>query len=246
MPISERMEAGMLLDVSRITVAYKGVEALKDVSLQVDRGELVSVIGANGAGKTTLLRAVMGLEPVVTGQIAFDGADLTQMPPHKRSRMGIKMVPERARVFPSLSVYENLRMGAYGIADKIPLAERLEKLYTLFPVLAERRDQMGGTLSGGEQQQLSIARACVSRPRLLLIDEVSMGLMPRLVDRVFELLRQLNREEGLTILLVEQNALASLRISGRAYVLETGGVALSGEADQLFANDRVKEAYLGL
>lgn len=236
----------MLLDVSGITVAYKGVEAVKDASLQVEQGELVSVIGANGAGKTTLLRAVMGLEPVVSGSISFDGADVTQMPPHLRSRLGMKMVPERARVFPALTVYENLRMGAYGIANKIPLEERLEKLYELFPVLGERRNQMGSTLSGGEQQQLSIARACVSQPRLLLVDEVSMGLMPRLVDQVFELLKQLNGEEGLTILLVEQNALASLRISNRAYVLETGSIALSGEPEKLLADDRVKEAYLGL
>ena len=236
----------MLLDVSGITVAYKGVEAVKDASLQVEQGELVSVIGANGAGKTTLLRAVMGLEPVVSGRISFDGADVTQMPSHLRSRLGMKMVPERARVFPALTVYDNLRMGAYGIAGKIPLVERLEKLYELFPVLGERRDQMGSTLSGGEQQQLSIARACVSQPRLLLVDEVSMGLMPRLVDQVFELLKQLNGEEGLTILLVEQNALASLRISRRAYVLETGSIALSGEPEKLLADDRVKEAYLGL
>lgn len=236
----------MLLDVSQITVAYKGIEAVKDVSLHVNQGELVSVIGANGAGKTTLLRAIMGLEPVVTGQILFDGFDVTRIPAHKRSKIGIKMVPERARVFPVLSVYENLRMGAYGIANKIPLGERLGKLYKLFPVLAERSGQMASTLSGGEQQQLSIARACISQPRLLLIDEVSMGLMPRLVEQVFELLKQLNGEEGLTILLVEQNALASLRISGRAYVLETGGIALSGEAGQLLVNDRVREAYLGL
>ena len=231
----------MLLDVSGITVAYKGVEAVKDASLQVAQGELVSVIGANGAGKTTLLRAIMGLEPVVSGAISFDGADVTQMPPHQRSRLGMKMVPERARVFPALTVYENLRMGAYGIAGKIPLDERLEKLYELFPVLGERRGQMGSTLSGGEQQQLSIARACISQPRLLLVDEVSMGLMPRLVDQVFELLKQLNGEEGLTILLVEQNALASLRISHRAYVLETGSIALSGEPEKLLADDRVND-----
>ena len=246
MPTWDRGEADVLLDVSGITVAYKGVEALKDTSLQVEQGELVSVIGANGAGKTTLLRAVMGLEPITAGRIAFDGVDVTQMPPHLRSRLGIKMVPERARVFPALTVYENLRMGVYGIAGKVPLEERLERLYGLFPVLAERRDQMGSTLSGGEQQQLSIARACISQPRLLLVDEVSMGLMPRLVDQVFELLAQLNGEEGLTILLVEQNALASLRISGRAYVLETGNIAFSGAAGDLLEDDRVKEAYLGL
>ena len=206
----------------------------------------MSVIGANGAGKTTMLRALMGLEPVVSGSISFAGADITALPSHLRSKLGIKMVPERARVFPRLTVYENMMMGVYGLKKAVSIEERFKKLYELFPILEERRNQMANTLSGGEQQQLSIARACISAPKLLLVDEVSMGLMPRLVDQVFELLKQLNREEGLTILLVEQNALASLRISHRAYVLETGSIVLNGEAGELLKDERVREAYLGM
>ena len=236
----------MLLDVAGITVAYGGVEAVCGASLLVNEGELVSVIGANGAGKTTMLRALMGLEPVVSGSISFAGADITALPSHLRSKLGIKMVPERARVFPRLTVYENMMMGVYGLKKAVSIEERFKKLYELFPILEERRNQMANTLSGGAQQQLSIARACISAPKLLLVDEVSMGLMPRLVDQVFELLKQLNREEGLTILLVEQNALASLRISHRAYVLETGSIVLNGEAGELLKDERVREAYLGM
>ena len=236
----------MLLDVAGITVAYGGVEAVCGASLLVNEGELVSVIGANGAGKTTMLRALMGLEPVVSGSISFAGADITALPSHLRSKLGIKMVPERARVFPRLTVYENMMMGVYGLKKAVSIEERFKKLYELFPILEERRNQMANTLSGGEQQQLSIARACISAPKLLLVDEVSMGLMPRLVDQVFELLKQLTREAGLTILLVEQNALASLRISHRAYVLETGSIVLNGEAGELLKDERVREAYLGM
>ena len=236
----------MLLDVAGITVAYGGVEAVCGASLLVNEGELVSVIGANGAGKTTMLRALMGLEPVVSGSISFAGTDITALPSHLRSKLGIKIVPERARVFPRLTVYENMMMGVYGLKKAVSIEERFKKLYELFPILEERRNQMGNTLSGGEQQQLSIARACISAPKLLLVDEVSMGLMPRLVDQVFELLKKLNREEGLTILLVEQNALASLRISHRAYVLETGSIVLNGEAGELLKDERVREAYLGM
>ena len=235
-----------MLDVKDLSVAYRGVEAVHGVSFGVEEGELVSVIGANGAGKTTILRAIMGLQPLSGGSVFFAGRYVTRESVHFRARSGVRMVPERARVFPQLSVYENLLTGVFGMRHKIPLEERLSRLYSLFPILKERRAQMGSTLSGGEQQQLSIARACISSPRLLLVDEVSMGLMPRLVDQVFELLRQLNREEGLTILLVEQNAGASLRISDRAYVLETGSIFLEGRAEDLLENDRVKEAYLGL
>ena len=235
-----------MLEVIDLTVAYKGVEAVRKVSLGVNEGELVSVIGANGAGKTTILRTVMGLQGSLAGTVFFAGQDVTRTPPHIRARNAMRMVPERARVFPQLTVYENLLMGVYGLRRKIPVESRLRRLYDLFPILEERRDQMASTLSGGEQQQLSIARACISAPKLLLVDEVSMGLMPRLVDQVFELLKQLNREEGLTILLVEQNALASLKISSRAYVLETGGIVLVGRADELLADQRIREAYLGM
>jgi branched-chain amino acid transport system ATP-binding protein len=236
----------VLLEVSDLTVSYGSVEAVRGISLGVGEGELVSVIGANGAGKTTILRAVMGLQSSSGGSISFGGRDITKVPAYIRSRDAMRMVPERARVFPHLTVYENLLMGVCGMRRKIPLMERLNWLYSLFPILEERGGQMASTLSGGEQQQLSIARACISAPKLLLVDEVSMGLMPRLVDQVFELLKQLNREEGLTILLVEQNALASLSISDRVYVLETGNIVLEGRSDSLMDDEQVRRAYLGL
>jgi branched-chain amino acid transport system ATP-binding protein len=236
----------VLLEVTDLTVSYGGVEAVHGISLGVGEGELISVIGANGAGKTTILRTLMGLQPSSGGSVSFDGRDITRVPAYIRSRGAMRMVPERARVFPHLTVYENLLMGVCGMRRKIPLAERLNWLYSLFPILEERGRQMASTLSGGEQQQLSIARACISSPKLLLVDEVSMGLMPRLVDQVFELLKQLNREEGLTILLVEQNALASLKISDRVYVLETGNIVLEGRSDKLMDDEQVRRAYLGL
>ena len=236
----------MLLEVSSLAVAYKGVEALHGVSLGVAEGELVSVIGANGAGKTTLLKAIIGWEAPSAGSVFFEGREVTKLATHHRARRGLRIVPERARVFPHLTVRENLMMGVYGLAKQVPVEERLRRLYALFPILEERGGQLASTLSGGEQQQLSIARACISAPKILLVDEVSMGLMPRLVDSVFELLKQLNREEGLTILLVEQNALASLKISGRAYVLETGELVLEGRADEMLKDPRIREAYLGV
>ena len=235
-----------LLEVSNLSVAYKGVEALHGVSLSVEEGELVSVIGANGAGKTTLLKAIMGWEPAAGGSISFGGNDLNKAKAHLRAKRGLRIVPERARVFPHLSVYENLMIGLYNLKQHVPVMERLKRFYGLFPILEERSNQLASTLSGGEQQQLSIARACISAPKILLVDEVSMGLMPRLVDQVFELLKQLNRQDGLTILLVEQNALASLKISNRAYVLETGELVLEGHAADLLNDSRIREAYLGI
>ena len=236
----------MLLSVSDLTVAYAGVEAVSDVSFSVGEGELVSIIGANGAGKTSILNAVMGLIPSSGGRIEFDGADVTCMPSHLRARRRMRIVPERARVFAHLTVRENLLVGAYGLRGTIDLQKKLEWLYGFFPVLAERSAQLACTLSGGEQQQLSIARALISDPKLLLVDEISMGLMPKLVETVFEALRDLNREHGITILLVEQNALASLRISNRGYVLEAGRIALEGNADALVRDAGVREAYLGI
>ena len=233
----------MLLSVSDLRVAYGDIEAVHGISFEVAQGELVSIIGANGAGKTTTLRALMGLQPLRSGKIIFEGRDITSLPAHKRSALGIKIVPERARCFPQLSVYENLKMGVYGMQSK--LAGKLAMIYELFPILKERGTQLANTLSGGEQQQLAIARALVSDPKLLLVDEVSMGLMPNLTEQVFEVLRSLNRDKNITILLVEQNALASLRISGRGYVLETGQINISGSSAELLADRRVREAYLG-
>ena len=233
----------MLLEVKDLYVAYGDIEAVHGISFGVNQGELVSIIGANGAGKTTTLRALMGLQPAKSGTITFDGQDITHMPPHKRAAMGIRMVPERARCFPQLSVYENLRMGVYGMQSK--LAGQLDAIYELFPILKERGRQSAATLSGGEQQQLAIARALVSEPRLLFVDEVSMGLMPKLAEQVFEVLRSLNRDRKLTILLVEQNALSSLRISDRGYVLETGNINIEGTTKELMADTKVRDAYLG-
>lgn len=233
----------MLLEVSDLSISYGDIEAVHGISFHVEKGELISIIGANGAGKTTTLRALMGLQNVKSGRILFDGTDITDMPAHKRANLGIRIVPERARCFPQLSVYENLRMGVYGKSSS--LKNELEYIYELFPILRERSNQYANTLSGGEQQQLAIARALVSSPRLLLVDEVSMGLMPKLVVQVFEVLRSLNKDKGLTILLVEQNALSSLEISDRGYVLETGNIEIDGLSTDLINDDRVKEAYLG-
>ncbi len=233
----------MLLEVSDLSISYGDIEAVHGISFHVEKGELISIIGANGAGKTTTLRALMELQNVKSGRILFDGTDITDMPAHKRANLGIRIVPERARCFPQLSVYENLRMGVYGKSSS--LKNELEYIYELFPILRERSNQYANTLSGGEQQQLAIARALVSSPRLLLVDEVSMGLMPKLVVQVFEVLRSLNKDKGLTILLVEQNALSSLKISDRGYVLETGNIEIDGLSTDLINDDRVKEAYLG-
>jgi len=233
----------MLLDVKDLYVSYGDIEAVHGISFGIDNGELVSIIGANGAGKTTTLRALMGLQPVRSGSIFFEGSDITHLPAHKRAQMGIRIVPERARCFPQLSVYENLQMGVYGNQSK--LKGELDNVYALFPILKERSRQSASTLSGGEQQQLAIARALVSSPRLLLVDEVSMGLMPKLVAQVFDVLRKLNEDKKLTILLVEQNALSSLNISDRGYVLETGKITIEGTASELVNDKRVRESYLG-
>ena len=233
----------MLLEVRDLHVSYGDIEAVHGISFFIDNGELVSIIGANGAGKTTTLRAVMGLQPIKSGSVLFDGVDITSLPAHKRAHLGIRMVPERARCFPQLSVYENLLMGVYG--KPASLKQELAYIYELFPILNERSKQSASTLSGGEQQQLAIARALVSGPRLVFVDEVSMGLMPKLTSQVFDVLRSLNKEKGLTILLVEQNALASLKISDRGYVLETGRIGIEGTASELMQDPGVKEAYLG-
>ena len=233
-----------MLEVKDLCVAYGDIEAVHGISFEIGNGELVSIIGSNGAGKTTTLRAIMGLQPVKSGSVIFDGADITELPAHKRAQMGIRLVPERARCFPQLSVYENLMMGVYG--NPSALKGQLDSIYSLFPILRERSRQSANTLSGGEQQQLAIARALVSSPRLLLVDEVSMGLMPKLTAEVFNVLRSLNSDKGLTILLVEQNALASLNISDRGYVLETGNIVMSGMARDLMEDERVRESYLGI
>jgi len=231
-----------MLSVENLEVRYGSIRALHGVSLEVRRGELVVVLGANGAGKSTLVRALAGLQATAGGTIRFRGADMGRLPSWRRTEMGIGLAPEGGRVFASLTVEENLRLGAYlrpGAAH-----DDLDRVFALFPVLAERRGLPAGTLSGGERQMLAIGRALMGRPVLLLADEVSMGLMPIMARRVFAALRELNAG-GLTILLTEQNARRALRAAHRAYVLETGRVALAGTADEMAANPEVKRAYLG-
>jgi branched-chain amino acid transport system ATP-binding protein len=235
----------MLLEVEDLCISYGDIRAVSEVSFRLGQGELVSIIGANGAGKTSVLAGLMGMVPVRRGAIRFKGKDITARPAFERARSGIRLVPERARVFPRLTVRENLMVAVYGLRKAVDVKSRIAWLHGLFPILEQRAGQPAATLSGGEQQQLAIARALIADPQLLLVDEVSMGLMPKLVDQVFEVLAQLNRDHGLTILLVEQNAMASLEISHRAYVLETGVCVYEGRAEDLLKDPKLKAAYLG-
>lgn len=233
-----------LLTVKDLTVYYGVIQALRGISFSVNRGEIVTLIGANGAGKTTTMQSIMGLVPIRSGQVLFDGKDITKTPCHKIVHLGMTQVPEGRRVFSELTVYENLLMGAYSESDKKTLRKNLDEIYTWFPRLQERKDQVAGTLSGGEQQMLAMGRAMMSRPTLLMLDEPSMGLSPLLVDQVFDIIRSFHKN-GTTVLLVEQNAGKSLAISDRAYVLETGSIVLSGSGEELLRSEDVKKAYLG-
>ena len=233
-----------LLEVKDLQVYYGVIQALKGISFEVNEGEIVTLIGANGAGKTTTMQSIIGLIPSRHGSVTFDGQDITKMPCHKIVHHGLTQVPEGRRIFQELTVYENLLMGGFSQKAQSLLKKDIENIYKRFPRLAERKNQIAGTLSGGEQQMLAIGRAMMSRPKLLLLDEPSMGLSPLLVDQVFEIIKQL-RDDGTTILLVEQNAGKSLAISDRAYVLELGEIVLSGTGAELAASDEVKKAYLG-
>ena len=234
-----------LLEVADVHTYYGNIHALKGVSFTVDRGEIVALIGANGAGKTTCLKTISGLLRPRQGRISLEGQDLTTMPAHAIVRQGVALVPEGRRVFGTLSVEENLELGAFTRTDRQGIARSLEYVYTLFPRLKERRAQLAGTLSGGEQQMLAMGRALMARPRILLLDEPSMGLAPVLVDTIFEIIEQLHRE-GTTILLVEQNALKALSIADRGYVLQTGQIVLADTAQNLLRNEHVRRAYLGV
>jgi branched-chain amino acid transport system ATP-binding protein len=233
-----------LLELKGLQVAYGGIHAVKGIDLVVRQGELVCLIGANGAGKTTTLKGITGLQPVKSGSIHYDGQDITGKPSFVLVRRGLSMVPEGRGVFGALSIEENLAMGAYTRNDRAAIRADVERVYGLFPRLKERRTQTAGTLSGGEQQMLAMGRAMMSRPKLLLLDEPSMGLAPLMVQKVFETVLAI-ASEGVTILLIEQNAKLALEVSDRGYVMESGEVTLSGDAKALLSDPKVREAYLG-
>ena len=233
-----------LLEVQDIQVYYGMIQALKGVSFSVNEGEVIALIGANGAGKTTTLHTVTGLLRAKSGHIIYEGQDITKAPPHKIVTMGMAHVPEGRRVFAELSVYENLKLGAYTRKDKKEIEETLARVYKSFPRLEERKNQLAGTLSGGEQQMLAMGRALMSKPKIILMDEPSMGLAPILVEEIFHIIREISAG-GTTVLLVEQNAKKALAIADRAYVLETGNIVLSGDAKEMMNNDSIKKAYLG-
>ncbi|HKM28952.1 MAG TPA: ABC transporter ATP-binding protein, partial [Anaerovoracaceae bacterium] len=232
-----------MLQIIDLEVSFGKMEVLKKISIDVNDGELVSVIGPNGAGKTTLIRSIMGLKDISAGQILLDGQDIAKIPAWKRADLGIGYVPEGRRVFKNLTVEENLRIGCYKVKNKEDIQKGIDKVYDMFPRLAERKNQFASTMSGGEQQMLAIARALVLQPRILLIDEVSMGLMPIMVNQCFNIIKSLN-DEGITVLIVEQNANKALKIAHRGYVLESGNVIMSGDAKELRSNDSVQKAYL--
>ena len=236
----------MLLEIEDMHVHYGRIEALKGLSFAVDEGEIVTLIGANGAGKTTTLKAISGVRPLSAGKIVFDGRDITRVAAHERVALGICQAPEGRGIFPGMTVTENLEMGTYIRKDRKSAAKQadLERVFTLFPRLLERRTQAGGTLSGGEQQMLAIGRALMAKPRVLLLDEPSMGLAPMLVAQIFAIITEIN-EQGTTILLVEQNAAQALQRARRAYVLETGRIVRSDDAQVLLGDDSVRAAYLG-
>lgn len=233
-----------LLELRDVHVHYGIVEAVRGISISVGDGEIVTLIGANGAGKTTTLRTISGIQPSSAGEIMLNGEPIHNKAPHEIVSMGVSQAPEGRSIFPGMSVVENLAMGAYSRKDRKGIEEDYERVYSLFSVLKERRNQAGGTLSGGEQQMLAIGRALMARPKVLLLDEPSMGLAPMLVQQIFRIIEEIN-QQGTTILLVEQNAQQALRRAARGYVLETGEIVLSGAADELLGNDQVRKAYLG-
>lgn len=235
----------VVLSVESLHVHYGSIHAVKGISLRVKKGQIVTLIGANGAGKSTTLKAIMNLVKKSSGRVIFNGNDITKLPTHEIVLAGISLVPEGRRIFPNLTVYENLMMAAYSRKNKNEIEEDLDFVFSLFPRLKERLKQPGGTLSGGEQQMLALARGLMSRPKLLMLDEPSLGLAPLLVKEVFEVIKKI-RQEGVTVLLIEQNALGALKIADYGYVLETGRIVLEDEAAKLLNNEGVRKAYLGI
>jgi branched-chain amino acid transport system ATP-binding protein len=235
-----------MLEVKGLSVSYGGLRALVEVSISVAAGQFVTVVGPNGAGKSTLFKAISGVVPPVAGDVAFQGQSLLSRSPSDRAHLGIAHVPEGRQVFKTLTVRENLEMGAYTAAGQAQWAHTLDRIHTLFPILAERAGQLAGTLSGGEQQMLAIGRGLASAPKVLMLDEPSMGLAPTVTDTIFERIAQVHKEDGLTILLVEQRAVEALELSDHGYVLETGHIVLDGPYETLLNDDRVRKSYLGL
>ncbi|SDH34773.1 branched-chain amino acid transport system ATP-binding protein [Propionivibrio dicarboxylicus] len=233
----------MMLELSGVHAHYGAISALRSIDLSVQVGEVVTLIGANGAGKSTLMMSLFGKPRASAGRIVFDGEDITGLPAHEVARRGIALVPEGRRIFPRMTVMENLQMGAV-LADPLNFEADLKRMFALFPILDERRQQRAGTLSGGEQQMLAIARALMARPKLLLLDEPSLGLAPLMIRRIFQVIRELNRDHGMTVLLVEQNAHHALRVAHRGYVLQHGRIVLSGSGRELLASAEVRAAYL--
>jgi branched-chain amino acid transport system ATP-binding protein len=236
----------MMLEINDLSVSYGGLAALRGVSLAIAEGQFIAIVGPNGAGKTTLFKAISGTVPAGAGAIAFEGRDLLAVPPHERAHLGIAHVPEGRQVFASLTVLENLEMGAYSSRGQAEWQRNIERIFALFPVLAERRRQLAGTLSGGEQQMLAIGRGIASAPRLLLLDEPSMGLAPAVADLIFDRIAALHQEDRVTLILVEQRVAEALESCDYGYVLETGRVVLEGARRTLMADDRVRQAYLGM
>jgi len=235
-----------MLELKKIRTFYGNIQALKEVDIRISEGEIITLIGANGAGKTTTLMSICGIVPPRSGEILFMGQPIQDLPPNEIVSLGICQVPEGRRIFPFLTVAENLDMGAFLRSDKDEIKRDMEYIYELFPILAERRHQAGGTLSGGEQQMLAISRALMAKPRLLLMDEPSLGLAPIIVKRIFNIIKKINTENKTTIFLVEQNANQALKVAHRGYVMETGRVTFSDTAENLMANDAVRKAYLGI
>ncbi|MEJ2282571.1 MAG: ABC transporter ATP-binding protein [Desulfobacterales bacterium] len=235
-----------MLELKNIKTYYGNIQALKDVSIKISEGEIITLIGANGAGKSTTLMSICGIVPPRSGEVLFMGQPIQDLPPNDIVSLGISQVPEGRRIFPFLTVAENLDMGAFLRNDKDGIKHDIEYIYELFPILAERRNQAGGTLSGGEQQMLAISRAIMAKPRLLLMDEPSLGLAPLIVKQIFEIIKKINTENKTTIFLVEQNANMALKVAHRGYVMETGRVSMADTADNLLTNDEVRKAYLGI
>ncbi|MFT3963526.1 ABC transporter ATP-binding protein [Propionivibrio sp.] len=234
-----------MLSLQSIAIRYNNVPAVHDVSLEVNAGEIVALVGGNGNGKSSTLRAIAGLSPLAAGRIVFDGEDVSAVPAHRRTRIGLSLVPEGRRLFPRLSVEKNLRLGAFTRTDPVEVEQSLDYAFELFPILKERRQQIAGTLSGGQQQMLAIGRGLMGKPRLLMLDEPSWGIAPKLVTKILDTIQQVNAN-GLTILLVEQNVKRALEIASRGYVLQTGRIALAGSGEELLGNPDIQKAYLGI